>query len=126
MAPRTYETEADVKAEVKKHLDGLDIFWFMPNTHGFGKSGAHDFIASIGGKMIGIETKFGDNKPTAMQTKFANDLIRSGAVAVVVDEKNLDDFKKFIDRCLFLSGSPRFPQPYKSMEFPDAITHSDE
>lgn len=126
MPPRTYSTEADVKAEVKKFLTRCEIFWFMPNTHGFGKSGAHDFIAVVAGKIIGVETKFGKNKPTVMQTKFADDLTRSGGVAVVVNEKNLDDFKSFIAKCLFQSNSAHLSQPYKSMEFPDAITHSDK
>ncbi len=49
--------EGRVKDEVKKVLDELDAWWFMPVSNGMGRVGIPDFIACIEGKFVGIECK---------------------------------------------------------------------
>ena len=61
---RTFLTEKDVKAEVKKLLNAHDWFWWMPPANGFGKAGISDFNALKKGVFLAVETKFGSKKPT--------------------------------------------------------------
>jgi hypothetical protein len=64
-------------------------FWFMPPANAYGKSGISDIIALKRGTFMAIETKFGSNKPTAMQIGFLNSVRASDGFAFVVNEKNL-------------------------------------
>jgi hypothetical protein len=59
--------ESWVKGEVKKILKAKGIWYFMPNMNGLGRAGIPDFICSVGGALLGIETKAGKNKPTDLQ-----------------------------------------------------------
>lgn len=88
--------EKDVKREVKKLLDAHGWFWFMPPANGFGKAGISDFLAIRGGVFLALETKFGGNKPTALQVGFLNSIRTEKGFAFVVNEKNLDWFKAFL------------------------------
>lgn len=124
MPPRTYTSEADVKAEVKKLLKAAGIFYFMPNSNGFGRSGAHDFMLVVRGVAVTIETKFGYNKPTVMQRQFAKDVAASGGVPLLVSEKNLSDLEAYINQ--ILERPVGVPNPTESLEFTDAATLTDE
>lgn len=86
---KTYSKEAHVKDDVKALLNKFDWFWFMPPANGFGGSGISDFIAVKRGTFLSIETKFGSNKPTAMQIGFLNSIRANDGFAFIVNEKNL-------------------------------------
>lgn len=97
MAKRTYQKEADVKAEVKKLLNKHQWFWWMPPANGFGKAGVSDFNAIRDGVFLAVETKFAGNRPTAMQVAFMNSITKSGGIALVVNEKNIEIFAKWLE-----------------------------
>lgn len=90
------DSEKDVKREVKKLLDAHGWFWFMPPANGYGKAGISDFLTIRGGVFLALETKFGGNKPTALQTGFLNSVRAEKGFAFVVSEKNLDWLKAFL------------------------------
>lgn len=83
------KNEKDVKKAVKKLLDQYDWFWFMPPANAYGKAGISDFIAIGQGVFLAIETKFGSNKPTAMQVGFLNSIRAEKGFAFVVNDKNI-------------------------------------
>lgn len=87
---RTYLKEADVKAEVKKLLDKYGWYWWMTPANGYGKAGISDFSALKAGVFLAIETKFGTNKPTAMQIGYLNSIRAEDGFAFVVNEKNVE------------------------------------
>lgn len=89
-------SEKDVKREVKKLLDAHEWFWFMPPANGYGKAGISDFLAIRAGVFLALETKFGGNKPTALQIGFLNSVQAEKGFAFVVSEKNLDWLKAFL------------------------------
>lgn len=89
-------SEKDVKREVKKLLDAHEWFWFMPSANGYGKAGISDFLAIRGGVFLALETKFGGNKPTALQIGFLNSVQAEKGFAFAVSEKNLDWLKAFL------------------------------
>jgi len=91
MAPKppVYTNEKDVKREVKKLLDKHGWFWWMPPANGFGKTGIADINAVRKGVFLAVETKFGANKPTIMQTAFLNSVRQEDCFGFVVCEKRV-------------------------------------
>lgn len=90
--------EGKVKAKVKKLLKDNDIYFFMPASRTFTTStGIPDFICCVRGMFIGIETKAGYGKPTAMQKEQMNRINESGGFTFCVNEKNFDVLKEWIE-----------------------------
>ena len=89
--------EKKVKDAVKKLLVAHGAYFFSPVTGGFGTSGVPDIVACIKGKFIGIETKAGKGKPTALQEKNLINIMNTGGVAVLVNEKGIDALKMLLD-----------------------------
>lgn len=87
---RQMRRERDVKEQVKRILKRLDAWYTMPYQAGFSQPGVPDFLICLGGRFVGLETKFGDNKPTAHQRRQLVALRRAGAVSLVVNEKNIE------------------------------------
>ena len=94
---KTHSKEAHVKDDVKALLNKHDWFWIMPPANGFGSSGVSDFLAFRKGAYMAIETKFGSNKPTALQIGFLNSIRAEDGFAFVVNEKNLEWFAAFLE-----------------------------
>lgn len=88
--------EKKVKDKVKKLLAEHGAYHFMPATHGYGSSGVPDIVACIQGRFIGIECKANGGKPTALQLKNLQELSSAGGIAVLVDEKGLDDLNALL------------------------------
>lgn len=110
MPKRTYLKEADVKAEVKKLLNKHEWFWWMPPANGFGRAGTSDFNALRDGVFLAVETKFGGNKPTAMQIGYMHSITANGGMAFVVDEKRIDKFAGWLaafDRAAEAAGNKK-------------------
>lgn len=82
--------EAKVKKAVRQVLDGLGAYYVMPVTGGYGKQGAPDFLVCLKGKFIGIETKAGKGRLTALQEMNLKQIIGAGGVSLVIRE---DDVK---------------------------------
>ena len=88
--------ESSVKRKVRKMLEELDCYYFMPATGGYGKSGVPDFVACHNGKFYGIECKAGKNQPTALQEFNLNNIDRCGGIALVINETNVDALKRMM------------------------------
>ena len=84
--------EADVKENVKRVLDDISAWWFMPPANGFGRSGVPDFVGCVNGYMFAVETKFGKGTTTANQDREIQTLIQNGARVWIVRETNIDDW----------------------------------
>lgn len=88
--------EGKVKKKVKAILDEMDVYYFMPGTHGYGSSGVPDIIGCYKGTFIGIECKAANGRTTALQVKNLNHIGRCGGVALVINEENVSDLKELI------------------------------
>jgi hypothetical protein len=91
------KNEKDVKRKVKALLEQYDWFYFMPPANAYGKSGIADIIAIWNGTFLAVETKFGSNKPTAMQIGFLNSIRASQGFAFVVSDRNIGWFEGFLE-----------------------------
>lgn len=92
-----FNSEADVKKEIKKRLmaKGWKV-WAIP-ANGYGSSGISDQHALKDGVFLAIEAKFRGNKPTKLQSEFLTDVAMHGGSAFVVDEATVDQFIQFVD-----------------------------
>ena len=88
--------EKKVKDAVKKLLNEHGAYHFSPVTGGFGTSGVPDIVACLHGKFIGVETKAGKGKPTALQEKNLMNIMRTGGIAVLVNEGGIGALTLFL------------------------------
>ena len=89
--------EKKVKDAVKKILNAHSAYYFSPVTSGYGTSGVPDIVACVKGIFVGIETKAGKGKPTALQEKNLMSIMRTGGIAVLVNEHGIEALKMFMD-----------------------------
>ena len=96
--------ERRVKAKVRKVLDKLGAYYTMPVTGGFGNSGAPDFLVCLDSRFIGIECKAGKNTTTPLQEKNLRQIERSGGIALVVNDENVDAFETELSSVITSTG----------------------
>ncbi len=88
--------EAKVKNAVRKILDALDIYHFMPPANGFGRAGIPDIVACMDGHFIAIECKAGKGKTTALQDRELNAILNHGGTVFIAREDNLEDLQDLL------------------------------
>lgn len=91
------KNEKDVKRRVKAILDKHGWFYFMPPANAYGRGGISDLIAIKIGTFMAIETKFGSNKPTALQVAFLNSIRAEDGFGFLVNDKNVDYLDQFLE-----------------------------
>lgn len=99
--------EHKVKDRIKKILEKHNAYKFMPMTGGYGKSGVPDIVACVQGKFIGVECKANGNKPTALQKKNLEEIVKAGGYSFVVDDSSIGVFILVLDNVL----NGRFLEP---------------
>lgn len=88
--------ESKVKASVRKILNELDVYHFMPPGNGFGRAGIPDIIGCMNGHFIAIECKAGKGKTTALQERELQWIGDAGGFAFVAREDNLEELKQLL------------------------------
>ena len=83
--------EGKVKAKVKKILDTRGAYYFMPIGGPYAARGVPDIVGSYKGKFFAIECKAGKGKLSMLQERALRLINESGALAIMVNEDNLDD-----------------------------------
>ena len=89
--------EAKVKKKVVAQLKDMGAYYFYPVTGGYGQSGVPDVVGCYKGIFFGIECKAGSNKPTPLQDKNLTDIRKQKGIAVVINEKNVDNIRGIFD-----------------------------
>lgn len=84
--------EGRVKARVKKALAsfGSDVWAFMPVQTGYGVP-ALDFLTSIRGRFVAIETKVPGKKLTPLQETTKAAMEAAGAIVMVIDTQTVEE-----------------------------------
>ncbi len=85
-----------VKKAVRKLLDSLDIYHFMPPANGFGRAGIPDIVACMDGHFIAIECKAGKGQTTALQDRELNAILNHGGTVYIAREHNLDELQQLL------------------------------
>jgi Holliday junction resolvase len=89
--------EAKVKTAVRKLLDSLNIYHFMPPANGFGRAGIPDIVGCMDGHFIAIECKAGKGTTTALQDRELNAVLNAGGTVFIAREHNLADLKLLLE-----------------------------
>lgn len=90
---QSYTDEGGVKTRVKERLKEYGAWWFMPHMTGMGRPGIPDFIGCYQGRLFAIETKYGKGRRTKRQELEAEKLKTAGALYLLVNEKNVEDWQ---------------------------------
>lgn len=86
--------EAYVKASLKAFFTEHGVYFFMPMTHGYGRSGIPDIIACAQGTFWGVECKGQpSNQTTALQRMELRSIYQAHGNVAVVDRTSLEAFK---------------------------------
>jgi hypothetical protein len=86
-------SEAWVKAQVKKIFAEFGVDQpYMPAA-GIGRQGAADFIESMFGRYLAVETKKRGNKQTRLQKEFRDGVVERGGIYLLIYEDNIDDVR---------------------------------
>ena len=88
--------ESKVKASVRKLLDVLKIYHFMPPANGFGRAGIPDIIGCMDGHFIAIECKAGKGTTTALQDRELNAILNAGGTTYIARENNIAELKQLL------------------------------
>lgn len=87
--------EGKVKAEIKKYLDSIGAYYFMPVQTGYGAAGL-DFYCCITGHFVAIEAKAPHGQLSARQEDIIKSIIYKLGVAFVA--RSADDVRKVLYR----------------------------
>lgn len=90
--------EKKVKNAVRKMLDRLGIYHFMPPGMGLGRSGIPDIIGCKNGKFIAIECKAGKGKTTALQERELIAICNAGGFTFIAREDNLEELEQELSK----------------------------
>lgn len=92
--------EGKVKAQVKEVLNVLGCYWFMPVTGGYSCSGVPDFVACVGGRFVGIETKsvHSSHGVTRLQELNSQNIRKNSGIALVITEDNINTLQSLLEQ----------------------------
>jgi len=76
--------ENRVKNAVRKILEANGVYYFMPSTGGYGRSGIPDIIACVNGQFLAIECKAIGKHPTALQERELARIDYAGGKTLVI------------------------------------------
>ena len=97
--------EKRVKDKVVAILKQEGAYYFFPATHGFGRSGVPDVVCCVpGGAFLAIECKAGKNTTTPLQEKNLRQIEKSGGVALVFNDENVDVCETELSRLITQTG----------------------
>jgi Holliday junction resolvase len=86
-----------VKKNVRKLLDELKIYHFMPPANGFGRAGIPDIVGCMDGHFIAIECKAGKGQTTALQDRELDAIRNAWGTVFIAREHNLDELKTLLE-----------------------------
>ena len=88
--------EAKVKKQIRKILEEEGVYYAMPMGTGYGNSGVPDFLCCVAGTFMAIEAKAGKGKTTALQDEHIAQIKAAQGVALVINEKNIDELVRML------------------------------
>lgn len=91
--------EGKVKTEIKRYLNAINAWYFMPVQNGMGVVGVPDFVACVRGRLVGIECKAPGKlgNVTENQRRQLTGINEAGGIGVVVD--SVDALRTWFTLC---------------------------
>jgi Holliday junction resolvase len=88
--------ESKVKAQLRKKLDALGIYHFMPPANGFGRAGIPDIVGCYNGQFVAFECKANGGRTTALQEREIHNIQAAKGWAFVISELNVDHVEELL------------------------------
>ena len=88
--------EKKVKDRLRKQLDEMGIYHFMPPANGFGRAGIPDVVGCYEGRFVAFECKAGKGRTTALQEREIARIQAAKGLAFVINEDNVDNVKELL------------------------------
>ena len=88
--------EKKVKDQLRKYLDEMGIYHFMPPANGFGRAGIPDIVGCYAGRFVAFECKAGKGKTTPLQDRELSRIRTAKGLAFVINEDNVDQIKELL------------------------------
>ena len=88
--------EKKVKDKLRKQLDEMGIYHFMPPANGFGRAGIPDVVGCYAGRFVAFECKAGKGKTTALQDRELEKIRKAKGLAFVINEENVEQIKELL------------------------------
>ena len=101
-------SEAHVKRAIRKVLDSMSIWYYMPPASMYGKGGIPDFVCCLLGRFVGIEAKrpsVGIKGLSPLQLRQCHEITKNNGDYIVV--WNEDTLEKMRDKLIIISNSIR-------------------
>lgn len=92
--------KTQVKKILKEYKQSGQVYYFMPAASQFGRAGAHDFILSVAGRFVSIETKGTGGRVSELQKAFAERMQAAGGICLLVSEKNFQEVSLIVQRLI--------------------------
>lgn len=96
--------EGKVKKQIIALFKAKNIYYVMPATGGYGRSGVPDFLACVNGHFVGIEAKAGKGKTTALQNAELTKIGLSGGSTLVINEENISELDRVLDEIIIMGS----------------------
>lgn len=97
MPSKKKQNENKVKESVQEFLDSLGAYHFKVHGSVYMRAGIPDIICCYKGRFIGIETKDGDNKTSALQEAHGRKIKRCNGIFIVA--YSAEDVRKEFREC---------------------------
>lgn len=85
--------EGKVKDQVKAIIERIpSVYYFMPATGGYGRSGIPDIMGVVSGRAFAVECKANGGQLTALQNREIDKFVEAKGIAFVVDAASVGIF----------------------------------
>ena len=85
--------EGKVKDQVKSIIERIpSVYYFMPATGGYGRSGIPDIMGVVSGRAFAVECKANGGQLTALQNREIDKFVEAKGTAFVVDASSVGLF----------------------------------
>lgn len=87
--------EKNFENKIRKFIDTIPNAWHYKHWGGgFGKAGIPDIMGCINGRLIALEVKASDGKPSPLQARCINQITCAGGYAAIVYPEEFDELKE--------------------------------
>jgi hypothetical protein len=90
------KNEKDVKEACKKLFKKYGVYYYMPVPVAYSRTGVPDFLCCVRGHFVGVETKYGYNKPSPRQEIEMQEIRNADGTTFVVNEKNIEELGNYL------------------------------
>ena len=83
--------------EVKRYLTSIGAWWYKTFGNAYTRSGCPDILGVYRGRMIALEIKASNGRPSALQLREIERIRKAGGYARILYPKDFDSLKRDLE-----------------------------